>query len=364
MSFQLKDFTSIVASMLNHARSTTAKITDYQPGSVARTLMEGPGVEIEELYLQIFNGIRDAIPVATFLSFGYDILPPVLANGFVSISSANPLSADIFIPAGTAFTSTDGRVYASSAAVTWASGSSLVRVPVNAPTVGLAGNAAAGVITSSPSFGPGYSIGNAAITNGHDTETDAERFARFSDFIASLSRGTVTACLYGVRQARILDANGNIYESVVRSGIVESPGYVVIYIYTNRGEPSTELLSAAQVIIDGKRDPVTNALTPGYRAAGVRMDVVAMQERAVNIGVKVGMSVGYVLTSAVQQQLSDAFALAISSVVSGTTLYLGTLVQQLLTVPNVQTVIPTGTDNIVCGENEALVPGALTVTAL
>lgn len=51
MAFQIKDFASIVASQINHARAVSDKITDFQPGSVARTIMEAPAVEIEELYL-------------------------------------------------------------------------------------------------------------------------------------------------------------------------------------------------------------------------------------------------------------------------------------------------------------------------
>ena len=55
MSFQIKSFNDIVLSQINHARSVTEKITDFAPGSVARTLMEAPAVEVEELYLQMFD---------------------------------------------------------------------------------------------------------------------------------------------------------------------------------------------------------------------------------------------------------------------------------------------------------------------
>ncbi len=54
MAFQIKDFTSIVASMVNHMRGTQKKVTDFQKGSVARTLVEAAAVENEELYLQMF----------------------------------------------------------------------------------------------------------------------------------------------------------------------------------------------------------------------------------------------------------------------------------------------------------------------
>ncbi len=56
--FQVKDFRSIVASMVNHVRATTTKITDFRVGGVARTLLEAPAIEIDELYQQMFNGLR------------------------------------------------------------------------------------------------------------------------------------------------------------------------------------------------------------------------------------------------------------------------------------------------------------------
>lgn len=90
MAFQIKDFVSIAASMINHMRGTQNKVTDFQPGSVARTLVEGPAVEIEELYLQMFIGLREAIPIATFQSFGFDKLPASYGSGYVSISKSAP----------------------------------------------------------------------------------------------------------------------------------------------------------------------------------------------------------------------------------------------------------------------------------
>ena len=103
MSFQIKDFVSIVASQINHARSVTDKITDYLPGSVARTLIEAPAIEVEELYMQMLLGLRDAIPAATFLSFGFDKLPAARAHGYVSISLDPAPTVPIIVPLGTIF---------------------------------------------------------------------------------------------------------------------------------------------------------------------------------------------------------------------------------------------------------------------
>lgn len=364
MPFQIKDFASIVAAQINHARAATTKITDFQPGSVSRTLIEAPAVEVEELYLQMFLGLRDAIPVATFLSFGLDPLPAARAVGFVSVSSEQPLSAPMLIPQGTAFSALDGRQYTAVADVTWAAGSSHVQVPVQHTAAGLAGNIAAGAITTSPLFGAGYTISNQTIETGRDAETDAEREVRFAEFVASISRGTMVACSYQARQSRMLDADGAIAEYVVRSGVDEQPGHVRIYVYSSLGAPSAALLADGQSRMDGSTDPVTGAVTPGYRAAGVRVDVLAMQERAVPLAIRVEMLPGYTLTAAVEQQLTDIFSAQIRAVQPGDTLYLGSLVEALLTVQGVRAIVPDATENITCEINEALIPGVLTIESL
>lgn len=362
--FQIKDFASITLSQINHARAVTSKITDFQPGSVARTLLEAPAVEIEELYLQMLLGLRDAIPVATFLSFGFNKLPSARAVGYVSVTAVSPLESNRPIPAGTTFSTPDGRVYATLADTVWLAGSTSIILQVAHERAGVAGNVAAGVITSSGAFGVGFTISNQAISNGRDEETDAEREARFADFVRSLSRGTVTACLYAARSTRLLAPDGTITEYVMRAGLDEQAGYVRIYIYSNLGIPSLELLAEGQRVIDGWRDEETGTVMPGYRAAGVRVDMLPMVERSVPLAFQVGMFSGYELTPAVIQRLRDIASDSVRNVQPGTTLWLGTLVEQLLAAPGVRSVVPASNENINCAVNEALIPGTIAITEL
>lgn len=346
--------------MVNHMRGTQKKITDFQPGSVARTLVEGPAVEVEELYLQMFLGLREAIPVATFLSFGFDKKPSARATGFVSVSADDPIDNPITVPEGATFTTVDGRVYTSTETVIWQVGESFVRIPVRAEDAGTTGNAAAGMIDRSSFFGSGFTISNSAINTGRDVETDPEREARFAEFVGALSRGTVAACLYAAKQAEVLDENGISAEYVTRVGILENPGYVRLYIRSSSGYPSAALQAAGQRIIDGYRDP--GRIVPGYRSGGVRVDVLPMVDRAVALAVRVGMLDGFVLDAGVEQLLNDAFSTVLAGVRPGQVLLIGDLVDELLRVPGVLQVVPESNANIVCGEFEALVAGALSVT--
>lgn len=362
--FQIKDFTSIVASMVNHLRGTTTKVTDVQPGSVARTLIEAPAVEMEELYLQMFTGLREAIPVATFKSFGFGKLPAKYASGYVSILATQAPAQAITIPAGTSFSTSDGRTYLSSQGVTWLPGAASVRVPVTAEAAGSSYNASEGAIVSSPLFDSSYAIGNAAITTGRDQETDAEQEARFAEYVAALSRGTDVALARAARSAMILDADGTIREYVTRVGVAITPGYVRIYLYSSRGLPSAALVALAQRIIDGYRDPDTNEITEGYSAAGIRTEVLPISERPVDYSAQVDMLTGYALTPEVVQSLKDAYSTALAAVQPGDTLYAGDLETDLLDTIGVHRIVSNITSNITCGVYEALVPGAFAVTPL
>src|SRR3546814_2193358 len=107
MAFQTKDFVSIVASMINWMRSTQSKITDFNIGSVARTMVEAPAAEIDELYQQFFFGLKEAIPVSVYQSFDFEPIEAVPAAGLVRISIA-PVASNTIIPAGTTFTPQGG----------------------------------------------------------------------------------------------------------------------------------------------------------------------------------------------------------------------------------------------------------------
>lgn len=364
MAFQTKDFISIVAGALNQMRGSTDKITDFRVGSVARTLIEGPAVEIEQLYQQMFIGLREAIPVSTFLSFGFTPLAASRAHGVVRLTRQATITTPQTIPQGTEFTATDGRRYTSTGDVMWVPMTATVDVPVQASVTGSAGNVAAGVITSSAftaSLPYTVSISNMPITNGRDEETDAEREARFAAYVQSISRGTVMAVLYAAKQAQIVGANGVVEEYVARTGIDDQSGYVRIYLYSSIGLPSAALLADGQRLIDGYRDAQGNPVS-GYRAAGVRIDVLPMIEAPVDFSATVSMFPGYTLNTATQNALLDVFTEVVSSVETGGTLFIGTLVEQLLSVPGVRQVVPTNNANILCAQNEVLVPGVFSVT--
>lgn len=290
--FQIKSFTSIVASIINRMRASTSLITDYNVGSISRTLIEGPAQEIDELYQQMVRGLVEAIAASTYASFNFPLLAATSANGSISIIISAQTSA-VVIGAGSTLTPTAGAVtYTTQSDVMIPIGDTVGTVIVVASTAGSSGNLAAGAqFTVSPSPAGFLSATNvSAIQNGTDQATDAQRKVRFQQYISTLARGTVAAIKYGLSTVQLTDANGNITERVGSSQVVEPyktdptqpVGLVNSYIHNGVGNTSAALVAQAQAVINGYYNAAGKPI-PGYKAAGVAAPVAAATEEPIYV---------------------------------------------------------------------------------
>lgn len=308
--FQLKDFPSIVLSMINHAKATQSKLTDFNIGSVARTMIEAPAVEIDELYQQMFNGLMESIPVAIYNSFDFDRLPATQANGIIRVTIASQ-GSNIVIPAGTEFASASLTVkFTSKTDTTITTGNTYADVFVSCSTSGVASNiAAACSFTMTPAPAGFVSASNAAaFTNGSDEETDDQRKWRFAEFIASLNHGTCAALLYGLKTASLTDANGLVTEYVKHASVYEpykldnqQPiAWVQCFIHNGTSGASSNLITRAAAVIDGYYDSNGNPVS-GWKAAGVKVDVAAATNVSVAVTATLTAAAGYSSSALITQ---------------------------------------------------------------
>lgn len=293
MAFQTKDFLSIVASMVNYMRASQDKITDYNTGSVARTLIEAPAIEMDELYQMMFRGLREAIPVSVYHSFDFGLLPAVGASGTVTFTVSPAQASDIFIPADTVVLGVGGVMqYKTGVDTTILAGATTAAITVYCTKTGLDTNANPNDLTVLQTAIPFVTVTNLnAFSNGRDLETDPERKTRFRDYISTIARGTKAALDYGARTAVLLDSNGIVIERVAAVSIVEpylaSPGAyppALVWIYIHNGSTGTSapLVAETQKIIDGYLD-VDSRPVPGWKAAGVIVNVYAATELPVTV---------------------------------------------------------------------------------
>lgn len=364
MAFQLKNFVSIVASMINRAKATQSRLTDFEIGSVARTLMEAPAIEIEQFYQRMFAGIMDAIPVSIYRGFQFSVQDPVKARGTVHVAFGGPLDTDFDIPAGTIFINrTTTQRYLSVADVVAPAGATAVDLLVDAEKTGSAYNVGPGQVTivANLKLPTGSSLTNDAILTGGDGETDAERAARFLKYIGSISRATVFSCEYAAGTAQITDSSGAVVEYVSRVGVDETPGYVKLYIYGSNQAPSVALVAAAQHILDGYFDTATQQFVPGYRPIGVDVVVLPMAQQQVALTASITTEPGTALAD-VSALVQSAMGGVINDVQAGEALYIDALRNAALSVPGVASCLVSLTANMTCPANIVFVPGTITVT--
>lgn len=370
--FQIKNFVSITASMINYMKATQAKITDFNVGSVARTLVEAPAVEIDELYQQMFIGLREAIPVSVYNSFGFGALPAEAASGVMRFSCLVAAVADVLIPAGTSVRAPSGTYkYATLIDAKLLAGHTYVDVMTYCDATGSATNAHSGTLTEivSPISGVDSASNLIAFTTGRDAETDAERKSRFQGFIASISRGTTSAVMYGAKQANLKDINGLVIEDVQFVKIVEpyltdvlQPiGLALCYIHNGGSGTSASLVTEAQKIIDGYR-MVDGTPVPGWKAAGVVVTVIASGEVPVAVTAVVTVS-GNSDALAVRTAVADAiraYLLGIDIGVSVSPSEIIATAMKVFGVTKITLTLPSVDVSVL--PSQKIIPGVITLT--
>lgn len=372
MAFQTKNFPSIIAGMINHAKASQKKLTDFGIGSVARTFLEAPGEEIDELYQRMLLGLIEAIPVAAYLAFGFDTLAAAAANGIITFTLDAVATSDTVQPAGTQV-ATDGRakIYTTITDAVIPAGELTVSVGAASTVAGVAGNCAAGDINTIIGGPPNLSVTNAgAFTNGSDAETEDQRALRFNAFIGSLSRGPVASLKYGLKLANVTNDGGVVIEHVADAVVVElytidvsNPlGYVDCFIYNGGSGASADLIEAAQLIMDGFTD-ATSRVVPGYKAAGCIVRVHAQVLQTQNVAMNVRTKDNVALTSAQQTALAAAVADVFSTHSAGQKLYLSDLEVAARSVEGIVDAVSTTPNATVTPNYDTrLIPGTVSFT--
>lgn len=369
--FQIKNFTSIVGAIINHMRGTQSRITDFNVGGVARTLIESPAVEIDELYQQMWSGLKEAIPVATFNSFSFSALPSVPAAGLITVT-ITVQATNTLIPGGTAFTSSlVSTVYVSETDVIIAAGNTVASVLVAATTAGAATNIGAALSFAMTPVPAGFvsAINPGAFTSGADLETPDQRLQRFQEYISTLARGTIASIIRGAKTTILYDSNGLIIERVVAAALIEpyvadhtQPiGLINLYIHNGVGSTSGSLVTRAAQIVYGYTDS-SGTKIPGWQAAGVTVVTAAASEVAVTMTGVLTPAPGYAAADLIpiaSAVLAD-YALALDL---GQPFLFGKAVALVIDIAGVGNfVFSAPLADVTATKSQKIMPGTITVT--
>lgn len=363
MAFQIKNFRSIAASMINISRANGSKITDFSVGSVARTLMEASAVEIEELYLQILLGLQEAIPVAVYKAFDFARGEAAPASGTVRFSCAAP-SGVVEIPLGTKVKSDSSAFeYATASDAVIFPGDTFVDVLASCTQAGSLTNCGANTLTTMATPVSGVTVTNPlAFINGVDDETDAEIKTRFTAYVATLSRGTGASLRYGAAQSTITDAAGAVIEQAKHIAVIEpyladssQPiGLVNLYVHNGSGNTSVALVARVKSDVDG------NGVIPGWKSAGVVVDVYSAQDYLVNVAGSVVLVDG---VASVSNAAQDAIGSYIQSLGIGSPVIRSELIAIIMAISGVYNVTLTEPlADVLVGSTQKAMPGAIALS--
>ncbi len=320
MAFERKSMESIVQDMIDWSRGVSSKITDYRIGSRARTFLESPAKEIEELYDKVHRYTRRLIAESIYTVMAFPKLQAVSATGMVVFARVTAADDNYLIPAGTLVKT---KATATLAPVTFrtlsdailAIGEKTVTVSVISTIAGIDGNVEIGSISDfiSKPAGVDTVTNPAAFTTGKAEETLDEQKNRFQKFIASLSRGTLQAIEYGSTTAQLTDGNGIIIERVVEAktfeDLINRKGEVDCYVWNGTGTASADLLSEVAKVLAGyyqNGKPVY-----GYKPAGIPVNLYSAKVKPVKMRLKLTLNSGASLSDTqtfINREVSDFFS--------------------------------------------------------
>lgn len=348
------------------------KLTDLNEGGVARSLLESIAIQLEALDGKVFYGIQRAIPLILYTAFGFPLLSAVSATGVATFTRTLG-SGDLTIPQNTKLlapsTPLFGQViFSTRESVSFPRQQTFIDVPIVADVPGSGGNISAGRIKSlvTPVAGIASVVNYTALFNGTDAETEDAREIRFRRFVTNLARSQLAGLEYAALTAQLLDGGGNVTERV-QSAFATEPdntlGRVSLYVDNGGGSASATLIAKVQQIIDGYFN-ADGTRVPGYKAAGIVVDVAAIEAVAVDVTLTLAVGSGYVFADVktAAQAAIEGFFQALGS---GGTFILVDLIAAIVSVPGVYDIsISTPTENMNADSSQRLLAGTVTITEM
>lgn len=371
MPFNIRNFDAISASLISSMSTSTEKTTDFNVGSVVRTMLEAVALVLEDLNINMWQGLLDAIEAAVYKGFDFKRLQPTKASGVVIFTTNTTAIAIIFIPQGTQVevpgttkvyvTLVDGQIEI---------GQTQVSIRVEAEQEGSISNTTPNSITEivAPITGIDSVTNPAAFRSGRDLETSLERRDRFRRFIVSLARSHREGIEFAARTAVIKDASDIVIESVIDSFVVElflsnptaPAGYFDVIIFSGPNT-SAEIVTEAQKIIDGFDDPLLGRVA-GFRAAGDVACVKAAAEIVVNVDADITIASGFTFTE-LQASIEEAITAVFGTSKIAQNVLLNDIICAIKNIDGVFDVTMNDpTANVVIAFNQVGILGTITLT--
>lgn len=321
-----KTFSEILGDLFNSIIASGGKITDFNIGSVTRTILEAVAAAVEEVwfYLDLYtNKFFISSSEGQWLDrrlndFGLYRKKGAAATGSILISRSTPAPIGMLIPAGSLFITDQSIQIKTVVDGVLPLGSLSIEVQAIAVSIGIAGN----LPQNTPLKQAGIAIvGIETVTVSHmgggiDRETDDELKARVKLYFESLGRST-----RGAIEFAALSVQGVKVVTVVENSPV--PGFFKVYIDDGTGGASDVLILAVSNAVDF------------YRGFTIHHSILAPKRINVSIAASVETQEGYI-PAEVKANVRTALLKAVNGLKMGNQLYVASLYQAAMNVAGVK----------------------------
>lgn len=305
----VKKYKDLLEDMMLWVIAKQSKLTDFNEGSMIRTMLEAIALLAEQLYMKARVGFEDGLIDVPFVAFNFNKDPSQKASGEV-VFSRTGTSGIVNIPIGTLISTEDGLQFQTTEVAQIADGNNdSGSTDVQAMKAGSLYNVGASTITIivSPLSGVDTVTNASATSGGLDEETDAAFLERFQQFIEGLGQANKAGLIAGAKSV-----DGVRSASVVEHFPPSSSYNASVYIDDGAG-------NASQAMIDEVEDVLIGADTtasPGYKAAGINIQVLAPTKVTINITVEVDDD-GTVSREALEYQIEEAVSEYVNNLLIG-----------------------------------------------
>ncbi len=281
MTMDFKNYNDILSDMMTDLAGRDTKITDMNPGSIIRTLIELVAVQLDEGYYlaeQILNLFFAATTSGEYLDLrvaelGLTRAAGSAATGVVTASRSTPAPFSQLVPEGTTFETLDGLVQIMSTEdVTLLSGTMSIDVPVQAVNVGSDGNLQTDIILKQVGVAVSlvelWTVATPGLSGGTNEESDDTLRARYLAQI-QLPATSGNASHYMQWALQVTGVGGaKIFPLWDGAGTVK-----VVIVDTDKQPAETELVTEVAEYIETVR-PIGAAVTVNS-ASGLEINVSA-----------------------------------------------------------------------------------------
>jgi len=277
MGLKIRTFKEILTSMASWVTFNNPKLNNFRVGSAVRTLLEAVAVELESMYFKMRKSFNSAVQDSIANSFGFHPTPAIASSGNIILEFKSNLPQRITIPVGFRFSTVPvgGELvyFEATEEVLCEEGTQSAVVPVRCTQTGTVGNVPARSISMmvTPLAMVSRVYNESAFGNGEAEETLEEYKKRFTQYIETLARGTLSSIQYGCLKV----------PGVSGAYVSDNIGEIQAYVHDSQGNLPEELrLEVIKALID-------------YRPAGTEVIVLPVTKRIVNVNITITLRAGF-----------------------------------------------------------------------